>query len=106
MTALTLIILAAFVGLWLNETRRHALERRDFLAAFEDERKLWHRERQLLLNRIKPETAQNIAGEMGTSPQPPLWDSDEEWWEAQDMARLTKDELAETLMAEEVNGRP
>ena len=64
--------------------------------ARETERKEWMRERQLLLNRIKPETAQYVAPEV-IHPQPEavsMFD-DEDYWES-------KDELADRAMAEEL----
>ena len=64
--------------------------------ARETERKEWMRERQTLLNRIKPETAQYVAPDV-IHPQPEavsMFD-DEDYWES-------KDELAERAMAEEL----
>lgn len=65
------------------------------LDAHERERQEWTRERQLLLNRIKPETAQSII-EPHVVMQPPAvtFDSDEDYWQAQGP---TKEELAEML---------
>jgi hypothetical protein len=64
----------------------------------------WTRERQLLLNRIKPETAQYIPTE---APQPvPAaigMDQDDQYWMDQGMSR---EDLAKAMMAQEVAERP
>jgi Tfp pilus assembly protein PilV len=64
-------------------------------AAREQERKEWMRERQLLLNRIKPETAQYVAPDTIHTPEAVSMFDDEDYWES-------KDELAERAMAEEL----
>jgi hypothetical protein len=65
-------------------------------AAREQERKEWTRERQVLLNRIKPETAQYVeSDEPIHAPQAVSMFDDEEFWES-------KEELAERAAAEEL----
>jgi septum formation inhibitor-activating ATPase MinD len=59
-------------------------------AAREQERKDWTRERQLLLNRIKPETAQYVEPETVHAPQA----VDKDFWES-------KEQLAERGAREE-----
>ena len=63
--------------------------------ARETERKEWMRERQLLLNRIKPETAQYIEPDTIHAPPAVSMFDDEDYWES-------KEELAERAMAEEL----
>jgi septum formation inhibitor-activating ATPase MinD len=64
-------------------------------AAREQERKDWTRERQLLLNRIKPETAQYVEPETVHAPQAVDLFDDADYWES-------KEELAERGAREEV----
>ena len=98
--ALVVIVVALIVELAARRIaeRDHERVQNALLADQAAERKEWMRERQLLLNRIKPETAQYVAPEV-IHPQPEavsMFD-DEDYWES-------KDELAERAMAEELNG--
>lgn len=66
------------------------------------ERDLWFRERQILLNRIKPETAHFVADPMPAQAPPRVsFDNDEDYWRATE----TTEELAERLMREELAAR-
>jgi hypothetical protein len=50
--------------------------------AMQKERQAWTRERGVLLNRIKPETAQSMDAPSDTDdPQPAAWDASDQWWE-------------------------
>ena len=68
------------------------------------ERDQWARERQLLLNRIKPETAQYIPTE-DPKPAPAAigMDQDDQYWLDQGLSR---EDLASAMMAQELEGRP
>jgi hypothetical protein len=64
------LLTSLFLAAWL--WREHT---------FQMERGSWTRERGLLLNRIKPETAQHVdVPDDGPGPQPPAWDDSAEWW--------------------------
>ena len=68
---MTLLVLTGlFLVAWLIREHTFGVERRE-----------WTRERGLLLNRIKPETAQDPEGpDDGPGPQPPAWDDSEAYW--------------------------
>jgi hypothetical protein len=66
------------------------------------ERGEWTRERQLLLNRIKPETAQFVTpDEVAHMPPAVRFDDDEDYWASQE----TREEMAERLAREELEAR-
>lgn len=99
---MTVALIVLIVALVLEHAARRVAEREHeriqnaLLRDQAQERKEWMRERQMLLNRIKPETAQYVAPEV-IHPQPEavsMFD-DEDYWES-------KDELAERAMAEEL----
>lgn len=99
MTGALVVTAVALLVLFLRERANdHRVDR--ILAASNsarlEERKEWTRERQTLLNRIKPETSQYVAPDV-VQPQPEavsMFD-DEDFWES-------KDELAQRAMAEEL----
>lgn len=62
------------------------LQLRDLRAAHERERAEWARERGLLLNRIKPETAQPVDGELAVPVEAVSEFSDEEYWAVRGVA--------------------
>jgi hypothetical protein len=62
--------------------------------------KEWTRERQVLLNRIKPETAQPVGDESETVLPAVGWDDDDDFYAAQ--AGLSKEELADRAFADEI----
>jgi hypothetical protein len=68
--------------------------------AWETERKEWTRERQILLNRIKPETAQPVGDEPTTVLPAVGWDDDDDFYAAQ--AGMSKEELADRAFADEI----
>jgi hypothetical protein len=71
------------------------------------ERELWHRERSELLNRIKPETAQYVPvpGPVH-APAAVGFDDDQDFWDSKDpLADMSTSELAEKLMAQELEER-
>jgi hypothetical protein len=68
------------------------------------ERELWHRERQMLLNRIKPETAQFVPSTEPVQAPPALgFDDEQSYWESQG---LSTDDLATAMFEQELAGRP
>lgn len=80
----------------------HQTQRMDLLDRHGRERDAWQRERSELLNRIKPETAQYVADPTLTAPalrvlatSPETGDAE---WE-------TREQMADRLLAEELNGR-
>lgn len=97
MTPLTAIFfvaaLAAVTGLALFAGDR-------ILKAWAQERAEWNRERQILLNRIKPETAQPIGDEPTTVLPAVGWDDDEDFFAAQ--AGMSKEELADRAYQAEI----
>jgi hypothetical protein len=80
-------------GRWLTER---------VLEQHERERELWARERQMLLNRIKPETAQIIALDTHAHTPPAVaFDDDEAYWESRGVSReALADALAEAELAQ------
>jgi predicted alpha/beta hydrolase len=98
LSLLPVLLLAAM--LWEHhqhraETRRleesHRLYCGELLATNERERELWHRERQMLLNRIKPETSQYVAPTTPVAAPPAVgFDDDDDYWQA----RMPKEQLA------------
>lgn len=81
-------------GRWLTER---------VLEQHERERELWARERQMLLNRIKPETAQVVALDTSAHTPPSVaFDDDDAYWNAQG---VTRDELAAALAEAELAQR-
>jgi hypothetical protein len=91
MTVALIVLAVALVAVLVTNQRAMAL----LNAARESERKEWTKERQLLLNRIKPETAQYVAPETIHAPPAVSMFDDEEYWES-------KEELAERAMAQEI----
>lgn len=78
------------------------LELRAARAAHDRERGEWHRERGLLLNRIKPETAQFVMPDEAVHTPPAVrYDDDEDYWNSQE----TREEMAERLAREELEAR-
>jgi hypothetical protein len=67
------------------------LRDRDLSRSFERERTQWFEERQILLNRIKPETAQYVAVTAPESPPAVSEFDDDEWIKAkqEELERLT-----------------
>lgn len=74
---------------------------RGLLHAWERERAEWFRERQLLLNRIKPETAQPLPGDDEKVLPAAGWDDDEDVFAA--TRGMTKDEFAQRMFDAETN---
>jgi hypothetical protein len=68
------------------------------------ERDLWFRERQLLLNRLRPETTQYVpTGEQLVLPPDPIgMDQDDKYWPDEELSR---EDLAAAMMAQEVAER-
>lgn len=70
-----LVLTALFlVAVYLHDAQReraHGLERQE-----------WHKERQLLLNRIKPETAQAVIGDDAPILHAVTPESDKDYWDA------------------------
>lgn len=104
---LALVALAVLVVGALDRVRGEDAHREllaDISAAHERERIEWVRERQLLLNRIKPETAQYVPtpGEPILSPSPPSVppDDDEAYWAARE--GVSKEDLAAALERHEL----
>lgn len=64
------------------------LRDRDLSGSFERERSQWFEERQVLLNRIKPETAQYVA--VGQAPEnpPAISEFDDDDWVRNELERL------------------
>lgn len=93
-----IVVAVAVVVLYLRE-RAHDARVDRILAASNsarlEERREWTRERQTLLNRIKPETAQYVAPDIIHTPEAVSMFDDEEYW-------VSKDELAERAAAEEL----
>lgn len=93
--ALVTLAVSAFVALERQSARLHA--------GFDRERGQWARERQLLLNRIDPATAQAVADPLITVATPGFRkavsiDDDDAYWES----RESREQLAERLMQEEL----
>lgn len=84
---------AATRALLAQQAEAHAVERGE-----------WTRERQALLNRIKPETAQPVF-EPGPVRTPPAvgFDNDDEYWES--VQEMSKDDLAVAMMRQELAER-
>jgi hypothetical protein len=79
-------------------------ERRGIYGNFSTERLAWERERGELLNRIKPETKQYVPVRMGDTPSMPAplpYDDDEAFQQELE----SREQLAERLAMEELNGR-
>lgn len=90
---------ALIVHLQLRDERR---ARTADHGAHAEERREWQRERQLLLNRIKPETAQFVTpDETVHAPRAVRYDDDEDYWQSQE----TREEMAERLAREELEAR-
>jgi hypothetical protein len=98
MTGALIVTAVALVVLFLRE-RAHDTRVDRILGAShsarQEERHEWTRERQTLLNRIKPETAQYVAPDTIHAPEAVSMFSDEDFWQS-------KDDLAEQAAAEEL----
>lgn len=94
-----------FVRALATQASAHRTQTERAEARFVKEREAWARERQLLLNRIDPSTAQAVAdptlqpGKAFVSAVP--YDDDEAYWQS----RESREELADRLMAEELEER-
>lgn len=86
-------------GVLVGATLVYALLR-DARAAHARERREWWVERGLLLNRIKPETAQFVAADDPVSAPPAVgFDDDDAYWKAGE----SKDELARRAFMDELS---
>jgi hypothetical protein len=106
MTALAFLAAIAILAV-LAVAVAQARERARYLTRLHDEhnreREQWIRERQLLLNRIKPETAQYIPAE-GPVVQPKAigMDQDDDYWT--EIAGMSAEDLAQAMMQQELAG--
>jgi hypothetical protein len=108
MTSLLVISALSLLAAWAfayAQNRDHA----QYVGRLHDEhnreRDQWARERQLLLNRIKPETAQYVAPDKPIVPTPPIgMDDDEGHWDR--FGGMSTADLADAVMEAELAGRP
>jgi hypothetical protein len=107
MTALIIISALSLIAAWAfayAQSKDQARYVRVLHDEHNRERDLWFRERQLLLNRLRPETTQYVPTE-DPKPAPPAigMDQDEDYWMDQGMSR---EDLAAAMMTQELEGRP